>query len=121
MTQGMFLSPLVMGMKVFLSCACELGAAAKLDLDLREKDKEFSLLFQAYLLHILEEFDNIRLFQCCMVEVGSDALASVGSHDGSVSGFSMKGHIITGDKDGNIKSKIVTANNKIGKRTVVMH
>ena len=55
------------------------------------------------------------------MEVGSDALAFVCSHDESVSGFSMIGHLITGDKDGNMQSKIVKAKNKIGKRTVVMH
>ena len=55
------------------------------------------------------------------MEVTSDALAIVGSHDGSVSGYSMIGHLITGDKDGNMKSKIVTAKNHIGKRTEVMH
>ena len=33
----------------------------------------------------------------------------------------MVGHLITGDKDGNMKSRIVTAKNEIGKCTVVMH
>ena len=117
----MFSSPVVMGMKVFISWACELATAAQLDLDLREKDKVFSFLFQTYLLHILEEFDPIRPFQYCLVEVGSNALAFVRSRDGSVSGFLMKGHLITGDKDGNVQSKIVTAKNKIGKCTVVIH
>ena len=42
------------------------------------------------------------------------------SNDGSVSGYSMIGHLITGDKKGNMRSQIVTAKNKIGKHTVVM-
>ena len=90
-------------------------------MDLRDKDKEFTILFQDYLLHILEEFDNIRPFQHCMVDVGEDALAFVGSHDRSISGYSKIGHLITGEKDGNMRSKIVTAKNKIGKRTVVIY
>ena len=61
--RGIFLSPIVMGMKVFLSCACELATAAQLYMDLRQKDHEFSLLFQNYLLHILDEFDSIVPFR----------------------------------------------------------
>ena len=75
-----------------------------MDLDLCDKDKEFTILFQDYLLHVLEEFDNIRPFQSCMVDVGEDVLAFLGSHDGSKSGYSMVGHFITGDKDGNMTS-----------------
>ena len=45
----------------------------------------------------------------------------VASHDGSVSGYSMIGHLIIGDKKGNLRSQIVTAKNKIGKRALVMH
>ena len=55
------------------------------------------------------------------MEVASESIGYVGSHDGSVSGFSMIGHLITGDKAGNVQSNIITAKNKIGKRTVVMH
>ena len=62
-TRDMFLSPVVMGMKVFLLRACELATAAQLHLDLRGKGEEFSLLFQTYLLHILEEYYSIRPFQ----------------------------------------------------------
>ena len=61
--RGIFLSPVVMGMKVFLSCACELATAAQLYMDLRQKDHAFSLLFQNYLLHILDEFDSIVPFR----------------------------------------------------------
>ena len=67
------------------------------------------------------EFDSIQPFPRCLVNVGEDALAFVASHDGSVSGYSMIGHLITGDKKGNMRSQIVTAKNKIGKQTVVMH
>ena len=56
-----------------------------------------------------------------MVNVGENDLAFVASHDSSVYGYSMIGHLITGDKQGNLRSKIVTAKNKIGKCTVVMH
>ena len=79
------------------------------------------MLFRDYLLHILDHFDDIEPFPRCMINIEEEALAFVASHDESVSGYSMIGHLITGDDKGNMISQIVTANNKIGKHTVVMH
>ena len=119
-SRGIFLSPLVIGMNIFLSRSCKLATSAKLDLDLSEKDTKLSMLFRDYLLHILDHFDDIETFPCCMIRVGEEALAFVASHDGSVSGYSMIGHLITGNDKGDLRSQIVTAKNKIGKHTVVM-
>ena len=95
-----------MGMKIVLSHACEVATATQLDMDLRSKDVEFGLSFQYYLLHVIQGFDSINPFQRCVIDVGFDAVGYVGSHGGSASGYSMLGHLIT-------------AKNKVGKRTVV--
>ena len=61
-SRGIFLSPLVMELNIFLSRSCELATSAELDLDLSEKDTEFSMLFRDYLLHILDHIDDIEPF-----------------------------------------------------------
>ena len=53
---------------LFLSRSCELTTATQLDMDLRDKDKELGILFQDYLLHIIQEFYSVYPFNRCPIE-----------------------------------------------------
>ena len=50
--RGFFLSPIVIGIKIFLKRSCKLAGPTELDLDLRTHDKEFAVHFPDFLLHV---------------------------------------------------------------------